>query len=431
MIGSAKTIASLPARGVALFRRDGKAREHAAARAPSIALFGQFGSGNFGNDGSLEAMLLALKRLRPEARLSCICANPIVIEGQFGVPTLPMSDAHTQKPGRRGFFAKLRKLGAKLSDASFALRAIRTIDLLLFPGTGILDDFGEQPQGMPLNIFTWCLAARIMGTKIAFVSIGAGPIDNPISRWLMKSAARLAHYRSYRDTLSKDFLTGVGIDTSADRIYPDLAFGLPSPPQELRPHGGRLVVAVGVMNYFGWYGFAKSGIAIHAQYIDKLAAFVEYLLDRGYAVRLIAGETSDAPIAENLLQRLRTSRPALPDGDLIAPPSSSLHDVMRQLAGTDVVVTTRYHNVVCALKLGKPTISLAYSKKNDALMIDAGHADYCYNVETFDVAKLIAAFELLCSQRDKYGNAARTFMARVERELAEQDQFISQNVLQR
>lgn len=430
MIGTAKTIASLPARSVALFRRERETTvERAAARAPSIALFGQFGSGNFGNDGSLEAMLLALKRLSPDARLSCICANPEVVEKRFGVPALLMSDAHMHKPRRGGFFAKLRKLGAKLSDAWFALRALRTIDLLLFPGTGILDDFGEQPQGMPLNIFTWCLAARMTGTKIAFVSIGAGPIDNPISRWLMKSAARLAHYRSYRDALSKDFLSGIGLDTSADKIYPDLAFGLPGPPQAPRQSGGRLVVAVGVMNYFGWYGFAKSGTAIHAQYIDKLAAFVEYLLDRGYAVQLVAGETSDAPIAENLLQRLRSSRPALADGDLIAPPSSSLHDVMRQLAGTDLVVTTRYHNVVCALKLGKPTISLGYSKKNDVLMADAGLADYCYNVETFDVAKLIAAFEQLCSQRDRLGDAARTFMTHVERKLAEQNEFIRQNVL--
>ena len=429
MIGTAKTIASLPARGVALFRRERDTVERATARAPSIALFGQFGSGNFGNDGSLEAMLLALKRLSPDAQLSCICANPEVVEERFGVPAVLMSDAHMHKPRRGGIFAKLRKLGAKLSDASFALRALRTIDLLLFPGTGILDDFGEQPQGMPLNIFTWCLAARMMGTKIAFVSIGAGPIDNHISRWLMKSAARLAHYRSYRDALSKDFLSGIGLDTSADKIYPDLAFGLPGPPQAPRQAGGRLVVAVGVMNYFGWYGFAKSGTAIHAQYIDKLAAFVAYLLDRGYAVQLVAGETSDAPIAENLLQRLRSSRPALADGDLTAPPSSSLHDVMRQLAGTDLVVTTRYHNVVCALKLGKPTISLGYSKKNDVLMIDAGLADYCYNVETFDVAKLIAAFEQLCSHRDRLGDAARTFMTRVERKLAEQNEFIRQNVL--
>lgn len=398
MIGSTKSIISLPARGAARLRRERSAEASAATAAPSIALYGQFGAGNFGNDGSLEAMLLALKRLRPGAQLSCICANPEAIESQFGVTGLPLGNAHVHKARHRGFFSKLRKLGTKLTDAAFALRAVRTIDLLLFPGTGILDDFGEQPQGMPLNIFTWCLAARMMGTKIAFVSIGAGPIDNPISRWLMKSAARLAHYRSYRDVMSKDFLSGIGVDTSADKIYPDLAFGLPSPPQEMRPAGGRLVVAVGVMNYFGWYGFAKSGVAIHAQYIDKLAAFVEYLLDRGCAVRLIAGETSDAPIAENLLQRVRSSRPALPDGDLIAPPSSSLHDVMRQMVDTDVVVTTRYHNVVCALKLGKPTISLAYSKKNDALLIAAGLADYCRNVETFQVDDLIRCFDRICKE---------------------------------
>ncbi|NJN18679.1 MAG: serine hydrolase [Oscillochloris sp.] len=40
--------------------------------------------------------------------------------------------------------------------------------------------------------------------------------------------AQLADYRSYRDTGSLDFMTGLGVDTSKDRLFPDVAFQLPN-----------------------------------------------------------------------------------------------------------------------------------------------------------------------------------------------------------
>ena len=30
---------------------------------------------------------------------------------------------------------------------------------MIEPGTGILDDFGEGPYGMPFDLFGWCLVA--------------------------------------------------------------------------------------------------------------------------------------------------------------------------------------------------------------------------------------------------------------------------------
>ena len=36
---------------------------------------------------------------------------------------------------------------------------------------------------------------------------------------------------------------------------------------------------------------------------------------------------------------------------------------MRAMAPVGTVVATRYHNVMCALKLSKPTISLGYSRE--------------------------------------------------------------------
>lgn len=50
-----------------------------------IGLFGQFGSGNTGNDGSLEAMLHVLNRISPNAQLVCICSDPEIITPKFQI----------------------------------------------------------------------------------------------------------------------------------------------------------------------------------------------------------------------------------------------------------------------------------------------------------------------------------------------------------
>jgi polysaccharide pyruvyl transferase WcaK-like protein len=423
MIGTAKSLLAYAPRGESLSSLFGREKERASARAPAIALFGLFGCGNFGNDGSLEAILNLLRRVRPDARLTCICANPDLIQDRFDVSALPISaahvaDAHGHRPGGRA-----RKIVEKLHDVLSTIRFARKFDLVLIPGTGLLDDFGDRPKGMPWNILRWCLASRLLGVKVAFVCVGAGPIGHPLSRWMMKTAARLAHYRSYRDVLSKDFMTSIGVKT-ADPVFADLAFGLPPPLHRERPDADRLVVGVGVMSYYGWYSFAEAGAETHRQYIDKLARFVRQILDRGHRVRLLVGETADDGTVKTLLSHLRSQSPAIPEDDLVAAPANSLHDVMRQMQETDVVVATRYHNIVCALKLAKPTISLGYSKKNDVLMAQAGLGAYCHHVERFEVDQLIEQFEMICAQRTQCADAVRAYRQIADIRLAEQEAML-------
>ena len=73
----------------------------------------------------------------------------------------------------------------------------------------------------------------------------------------MKSAARLAQYRSYRDTISKDFMEEHRPQhQQATPVYPDIAFKLPAPTHLAASTGESqtLTVGVGVMAYFGWRG---------------------------------------------------------------------------------------------------------------------------------------------------------------------------------
>jgi polysaccharide pyruvyl transferase WcaK-like protein len=364
-----------------------------------IGLFGLFGIGNHGNDGSLEAMLDFLRAAKPDANVRCICFDPHKVQNEFRLPCIPIRMERTSNT----ILTKFRPI-RQLLQMSYIIASARQFDVLIMPGTGILDDFSDSPWGMPFSLFLWCLAARVCGTKIAFVSAGAGPIANSCSRWLMKWAARMAHFRSYRDTVSKTFMQSIGLDTRRDAIYPDIAFSLPSPCSSTSSVTAQkpVTVGVGVMTYYGWRGDTVRGADIYKDYLAKLARFTMWLLDRGYRVRLLGGDKIDQQAVDDLFEALASERPSYPREDVVFETTESLHDLMRQIAETQLVVATRYHNIVCALKLSRPSISIGYAQKNDVLMAEMGLGEFCQHVEKLDVELLMAQFADLSANRAMY-----------------------------
>jgi polysaccharide pyruvyl transferase WcaK-like protein len=412
-------------------RAPATARSRVSGRPETIALFGLFGCGNMGNDASLEAMLGFLRAARPDARLFCVCDQPALVAERFGIETVPISRSrHVSGPGGR-LGRRLRKLAAKFGDVVAAFGTARRADVMIVPGTGILDDFGERPYGMPFDLFRWCLAARLTGARVAMVSIGAGPIEHAASRRLMKAAARLAHYRSYRDDLSRRFMASIGFDVGHDPVYPDIVFRLEEPPSEEtdRAASAPLRVGLGVMSYLGWYGFADGGDAIFDRYVEKLSRVAVRLLDAGHEIRLLTGETGDQTAVDRIRNEIAAARPELAPARVVAEPITSLHDLMRQIGQTDIVIATRFHNIVCALKMGRPTISLGYARKNDVLMAEMGLGAFCHHVERFEVDAVVEQFSRLCAEREDYARGIRERSASFRQQLVAQETELTARLL--
>ena len=391
-----------------------------------IGLLGNFGSGNLGNDGSLEAMIRFLRTARPDAELVCICEDPLEIQREFKIPSIPIRhEAH------RGSLFDRVPFSRTVRSFVHALNTAGKFDVLISPGTGLLDDFSDTPWGMPAILATWCAGARLRGTRIAFVSIGAGPIAHPISRWLFKAAARIVHYRSYRDTHSKDFLRSIGLNVDRDPVYPDLAFGLPTPlVPSPPPQKQGVTVGVGVMRYHGWSGQNGQGTEIFEVYLRKIVEFILWLLDRRFRVRLLIGDEADEAALEDVLSALALARPDYPRSALVIPEQAlSLHDIMTQLLDTDFVVATRFHNIVCAMKMRKPCISIGYGPKFDALMAEMGLGQFCQHIERLDVGQLVAQLEALMSNEAVYRQALDRVNKQYENLLSQQEAVLRRRVL--
>jgi polysaccharide pyruvyl transferase WcaK-like protein len=355
-----------------------------------VALFGMFGVGNLGNEASLDAILRALRAHAPDAQPLAICPAPDAAARLHGVPAVATTASFAGRIARR--LPLLRGVPAW----RHALRALRGVRLFVVPGTGILDDFGTGPRGLPYDLFRWCAAARLRGARVVFASVGAGPIHHPWSRRLMTWAVRLAQYRSFRDAGSKAYMAGCGCDTSRDLVAPDLVFGLPVPAAAVHPRvDGPLVVGLNAMAYYGWSHDPARGQEIHRVYLEKLAAFVRWLVAEGHVVRLFIGEDRDLAACRALHERVDDDR-VLPAQD-----AASLHELLARFAETDLVVATRFHNVVAALMLARPVLSIGYAVKNDELMADVGLGSYCQAIEELDVERLKEQFLRLRADRER------------------------------
>jgi polysaccharide pyruvyl transferase WcaK-like protein len=86
---------------------------------------------------------------------------------------------------------------------------------------------------------------------------------------------------------------------------------------------------------------------------------------------------------------------------VIAQPVVTLADVMQAILPARSVVAIRFHNVLAALKLCKPTIAISYSPKHDALMADMGVSRFCQTVDPLEFDLLIQRFTELESSSEQ------------------------------
>ncbi len=361
--------------------------------APRVGMFGLLGSGNLGNDASFEVVLRYLKAEHPDAVIDAMCMGPEYLTSQYGIPAIPMQCYRRPAERTSGATTAALKMLSKVIDAFRTMSWVRQHDAVIVPGMGVLEaSLPLRATGVPYALFMLCASGKLFGTRVALVSVGANQINQRPTRWLFNWAARLAFYRSYRDDQSREAMQQRGLDISRDAVYPDLVFGLPAPA---RGTDDARTVGVGVMAYYGGNDDRRQAPNIHARYVETMTSFVAWLVDRGYRLQLFWGDNADGAVAADILSSVRADRPEMDPDTVAAEPFSSLRALMRDIAPLGAFVGTRYHNVLSALRLSKPTISVGYSGKFDALMADMGMSDFCLSARSLDLEELQERFSEL------------------------------------
>jgi polysaccharide pyruvyl transferase WcaK-like protein len=410
----------------------GKARRHARRTSgpPRVGLFGLIGQGNLGNDGSLEAVLAYLMAEHPDVILDSLCSVPDLVTARYGIPAAALRWYQPDRQRKPGLMTIARRgLGLSLGigiDAVHTASWVRRHEAVIVPGMGVLETtVPMRPWKTPYWMFLLCASGWLFGSKVALVSVGANVTNHRVTRRLITASVRLAHYRSYRDTVSRDAMQRMGVDTSRDAVYPDVAFALPIPSGIPRVPGS---VGIGVMDYSGNNDELDQANELRANYLEQMKHFCRWLVDNGHPIRLFTSDTADEPVVREIAADVCAHRPDLDPSWVVAEPAPSLTELMQQIASVDTVVATRYHNVLYALLQAKPTLALGYATKHEFLMAGAGLPGFCLPCKSLDVTQMIERFTDLerrsvqLTQAMTERNAAKVRLVR--RQLAEMSAVI-------
>ncbi len=425
--------------------REPAPRRHALPT--TIGLLDHMGYGNLGDAAVQESVIANIRKRLPDARLVGFSLIPDDTTERHGIPCHPIrwwypkrqtpgsQDGGRPTPGRRLQSALkshplLRAWGKPVLDAARealflarSYRRLRDLDLLIISGSGQLGELWRGPWSHPYTIFKFAVLAKLARRRLYFLNVGAGPLEHPLSRFFVRWAVRLADYRSFRDHDSEALVRSLGVRAET-HVYPDPAYALDlgdrlndAPRSSSMP-----IVGLNPIGYCDPRLWPRRDEAVYRQYLEKIADFSAWLLEHGYVLRLFTTETSvDRFAIDDLKARLR-ARLADPESvaQVFRAPSRSVEDVLREMAGFDFIVTSKFHGIIFSHLLGKPVISLSYHRKMDVAMNALGQSRFCADIGRFDIGWLIDAFQALVDERGSIRSecapAVEAFAARLSRQ---------------
>jgi polysaccharide pyruvyl transferase WcaK-like protein len=408
-------------------------------------VFGHYGNENLGDEAIIEASIHNIRQRLPSARIVCFSLRPADTEARYGLQTYPIRDTRDEGPTRRAevereqvinaaggsvtphhsnTFAGRLKAALKAVPIAYALarsvvslpkaiaqlgseirflwrsrRILKGVDLLFIAGSNqFLDNFGGV-WGFPYTLLKWTLLAKSTGTKVAFVSLGAGPLSAVTSKAMNRIALALADYQSVRDEQSKALLRG-GRRATLPLVYPDLAFSLPAnddrsvlkrlQADEYKPTVGINVMAV----YNEKYWFAPDRKK-YRRYVGQMAEFAAFLACEGYPTFFFGNQPYDELAIDDVTEAMANSGVNRQHVPARAEPSNTVAELMETIRRADVVVATRFHATVLALHAQRAVLGVCYGRKGVELLEAMDQGEYAFDLDDFRTEDLKRVFQRL------------------------------------
>lgn len=404
-----------------------------------IGIFGHVGNRNLGDEAIIAAVIQNIRLRDPHAVISAFTAVPGDTKERHGVEAFAISwvRSSTARDTRGPFeaivegefpeyLARQRRIRARIRKipivypllkamrhwlviswripAEFVflitcLRRLKDIDLLIFAGSQQLVDNWGGPWGHPYTLFKWTIMARLTHTKVAFASVGAGPVTTFFGKFFIKHAVSFANYQSYRDESSQRLVEQVGVPGSK-LVVPDLAFSL-----NVAPTGSPAaspcafpIIGINPVPFFDPIDWPGSSALIYDEFVRKLAGFASWLIEKGFAVLFYPTQLKNDPPVIHDIRTVMETNGGVPEGKIIDWPVGSFSDLVSALSATEIVVATRFHGIIIPFMLRKPVMAIAYYQKTVDLMSKMGQSDYVVDILSFEVDSLKERFDKLKSR---------------------------------
>ncbi|MFC8733040.1 polysaccharide pyruvyl transferase family protein [Luteimicrobium sp. NPDC057192] len=347
-----------------------------------VSLVGEFGVGNYGNDACLEHELEVLRSAR-DVDVTVLCHLPDVVSDQHHVRARPVV-APVRHP--RSLVGRMVMKGV---DTFWLGWLVLRSDVLVVPGTGVFETQWAVPGAIPFVLCVLGLWSFVLRRPLLALSVGADDAGSPLARRLSTAALRLSTLVTVRDDASAAAVadrTG-----STPRVVPDLVLGDPRSALVAAQPG---VVGLGLLAYDGAAGYRNPDAVTRDAYVARARELVVRLVDLGKQVVLLRGSDSDGTFVELLDLEELVAR-----GKVRVSDASTLPDVEAEVAAMEVLVASRYHNLLVAARTGTPMVALGYgrSKQREILRL-ADLEDYAWPITDFDPERVVAQVKELADR---------------------------------
>ena len=401
-----------------------------------IGVFSHGGTKNLGDEALLAAVIQNVRLRVPDALIVGFTINPDDTQSRHGIPAYPIRQFSPPTPGEHsaadesatvaatttnpqvpagaglksklklvpGVSAVIRALRrfvelvpAVLAEPKFLIdsyRRLKGVDLLLVAGSQQLNDGYGGAWGFPYTLYKWTLLAKLTGTKVAILSVGAGPINSSLSKWFFKRVLGRVNYRSYRDAISSRLMESLRIKGSHP-VLPDLVYSLRLPTPRPAPSGAaRLVVGTNPVPFFDGRYWPTPDPPRYDDYVHKFAKFAEWLDKSGHSVLFFPTQVRADSLTINDIRKAMNGSGNSPN--LLAGQNiQGLEDLVSEIERTDLVVANRYHGILISLMMNKPVLGVAYHEKSRALLAQAGQGEFVLNIADFKTEDLIERLRAL------------------------------------
>ena len=434
----------------------------AAETGRKIGVFSHGGTKNLGDEALLAAVVQNVRLRVAGAEVIGFTINPEDTRARHGIPCFPIrrtgkvtpsqstvsasvsseissgeapenpgtvdkiKSAIKAIPGLRSLILRLRNLGqgflTALHEPKFLLdsyKRLKGVELLLVAGSQQLNDGYGGAWGFPFTLYKWTLLSKLTKTKVAILSVGAGPITSPLSKYFFKRVLNMVSYRSYRDAISSRLMESLGIKGSHP-VFPDLVYSFQLPaPKPASKNTERVVVGTNPVPFFDGRYWPTPDPARYKEYVGKFATFAEWLDKSGHSVLFFPTQARADVLTINDIRHAMNGSGHSPNL-LASQHIETIEDLISEISRADLIVANRYHGILISLMMNKPVLGVAYHEKSRALLAQVGQGDYVLNIADFRPEDLIASFAKLEANAPVIKKQIAEHMAPLRQALAQQ-----------
>jgi len=324
-----------------------------------IVITGYFGHGNLGDEAILSGIINAFNEQIKNSKIIILSNYPSVIKKLHDVPSV------------RDFPTGIRSFLLWILSGEFinTLRELRTADLFVFAGGGVLSD--EIRWQNVFESFIRIILPKFFHVRMMTYSLGAGPIETKLGKLLTKIAFNQFDIITVRDEASRKCLIDTGLKKRITVTADPGVLISPKDKPKLRDLTGKpihnfskkykigLAPAAMFFSEKTWPGKRKDYIRLLHSFA-KIGDFVTEELNSDVFLFQLS-PNFDTNFCAKVQQQMNNK------SQLMYSAYTHL-EIAGALAQMDMIIGSRFHSVVLATALTVPFVAIIYHHKTKCFL---------------------------------------------------------------